>query len=340
MAKPKLDEITMKVFKEKMNAAYKRWADAGDPETGKRRTQTDFAKLVHTTQPTVSQWLLGKTYPSSDALEQICEVLGVPKDYFDLNSLGQEYLELYKTPEWSSWTVENQIKRYCELLGLDLNFLRAVVGLTDFDNLFPLWTPLVAERHADGFVGFKRMSPFNQYQLPEAGEVDDKYLQVLLPGKPGINNGEPKRVFLQRADLVFLRDLQDEFVFFIESMFRKRDAEMDKELREASRAALIQTDPSKHEWGYASVHLSEEQLKAIDSGAKAPTLGDLEKKVLEKREKDLFIDTDHGALKSIFQPGISIELSEESYKLRGYESKEAWEEAWKKAGGGPHPKKE
>ena len=44
-------------------------------------TQTKFAKMIQTTQDSVSLWELGKSYPDIEYVVRICNVFNVSADY-------------------------------------------------------------------------------------------------------------------------------------------------------------------------------------------------------------------------------------------------------------------
>lgn len=44
-------------------------------------TQTEFAKIIKTTQDSVSLWELGKSYPDIESVAKICKAFNVSADY-------------------------------------------------------------------------------------------------------------------------------------------------------------------------------------------------------------------------------------------------------------------
>lgn len=47
----------------------------------KNLSQTELAKLIKTTQDTVSLWELGKSYPSLDYIVELTKIFNVSSDY-------------------------------------------------------------------------------------------------------------------------------------------------------------------------------------------------------------------------------------------------------------------
>ena len=47
----------------------------------KKLSQTELAKLIKTTQDTVSLWELGKSYPSLDYIVELTKIFNVSSDY-------------------------------------------------------------------------------------------------------------------------------------------------------------------------------------------------------------------------------------------------------------------
>lgn len=52
-----------------------------DLRLSKKLSQTQLAKLIKTTQDTISLWELGKSYPSIDCVIELVKVFNVSADY-------------------------------------------------------------------------------------------------------------------------------------------------------------------------------------------------------------------------------------------------------------------
>lgn len=215
---------------------------------GKWNSQEDFGQVLDPNRPasrgSVSNWCKGKDIPTPDRLKQICEIFGVNEDYFKVDHLSPE--EKYKLSiEYMTKTGHEEIVPYCKEIGLDLLFVNAVRSLfgSDFDEVFPLWTP-IGENPKMG------MEPFERRR--------DKILATSAPMTDGLNifqmlvddleTEKKKRVItLSRADLSFLRDVQEEVREYIEFLFVKRSKDQKKEVEEANLQALVPIDDNQFE---------------------------------------------------------------------------------------------
>ena len=63
--------ITLPIIQERLVEAIKQ----------SNLSQTELAKRIGVTQPTVSQYLSGRALPALDTFARLCQVLDVPSDY-------------------------------------------------------------------------------------------------------------------------------------------------------------------------------------------------------------------------------------------------------------------
>lgn len=270
MPKPKTDETLLKLFAEAFSKDYLQYTNNG------QKSQDEVASDLHIGRSSVSQWLNAKQYPTPDNRKRICSLFGIPADSYEPRVLFDLYLKKYEDPKGIESILADEIIPYCNLLSLDLDFLRAIQKLVDFDSIFPYWSPIVSDREKF----YIRSNPFDTSR--EVKSNDNIFLQVVIAEDAQNPDSVKKRVFLQRADLVFLKEVQDAVKYGIESLFAKKRNDREAEVQAARRAAIkIQTDKEieRH-------YLSEAEMRLIDNGLNAPTLRQLQ----ELPEKEEWLD--------------------------------------------------
>ena len=140
-------------FQKQLKKFFETW-HGEDP---KKNTQGEFARQVceirhkktgekcPVTNSYVSEWLRGVWFPEM-YLPEIAEVLGVKEEDF----FFQTHDDFYKlSSEYMTKIGRGEISQFCDEIGLDLQFLyiiRKLLG-SNFDDMFPTWTPLEKDPH-------------------------------------------------------------------------------------------------------------------------------------------------------------------------------------------------
>lgn len=231
----KRSEISRSTWKKKFGEAYnKKWKSLG-----KGHTQQDFADEINQiktkkygTQGTldnrvVSKWMNG-TIPEKENIDCICTVLGLPTDYFEPNDR-----ELYGDSSKFITELGKRNVAFAKEIGLDLDLIKSLNGLIDFGKEFPLYTPICfnnpyvdyntdtveVKAGRDGeYWDHSNSAPMKR---DEEIDLDLGFLQFFRDGK---------RITLHRADLAYLREVQDQIVDFVEYLFYKRSKELEEEV--------------------------------------------------------------------------------------------------------------
>lgn len=270
--RPRISDDEKIARKRKLREELGKWQY---PSEGGRRSLNEFAEEFGVSRSLASQWISEdiKHYPPDHQIEPLCEFFGLPKGAFSADGFLSDPLRQYEMPSKANELTENTISPYCELLGLDSGFLKAVQNLTDFDNLFPVWSPMVY----DSKLIYKRKEPIEFAH--EAAQNKLGLFQIVLSDD---STGEQKRVFLNRADLVFLKEMQDTVKSVIKSLCIKKRNEMEREVQQARRKAItLQSEKS-----ICIRSLTDAEMRLIDKGLNAPTFTELK----EAQTKDGWID--------------------------------------------------
>ena len=118
-----------------------RWESAG-------KSGREFAKEIQNrteyspTRQTVSDWKRGKKLPSKEALEAICNVLGVDESVFQ--PFSHPYAMRRYTSAFSDSVDKAMAKKAKDEYGIDLTFYEGLKNIIpDFGSHFPLNAPLL-----------------------------------------------------------------------------------------------------------------------------------------------------------------------------------------------------
>lgn len=159
----------------------------------KGRTQESFGKLLYppASRQSVIKWSKGTDIPNPARLIQICKVLEVPDDYFDFDSA---HSDLYRKSSAYITEIGKASVQHANEIDLDLNFVKALHKITDFNSSFPL--------HADqaGCIPAK----------PAPIDKELSFLQI---------EREKQRVLLSDLDLDFLKTVQDKVIDYVQYLF-------------------------------------------------------------------------------------------------------------------------
>lgn len=152
----------------------------------------------------VSSWKNGKNGVPRKYMKEICEVLKVPKDRY----MSKTKDEKYASSSDCITEIGKNNRAYAMEIGLNLDLVRELSKLVDFDQLFPLYTPLRK---------FKR-----EVRHKDSAPIDSslRFLQIK-------RNGETYT--MHKADLMYLKEVQDKIVNFVKYLFYDRLLEMESE---------------------------------------------------------------------------------------------------------------
>lgn len=240
-------EARKKFFAKRFTVALEEWKRKNKEKGGKSDLQKSFALMIGVTDNMIPQYKSGKSYPRRGTIENIIKVLGVPDDYFTPTT----HDELY---EGSSEFITELGRRHVEFseeIGLDLNMVKALHSLLDWDTLFPQYSPII-EYRTDLLPEYKRQSDF-----AESAPIDPSldFLQIERDGQT---------LTLHRCDLAYLKEVQDKVVELVEFLFYKRHGEMEKEVEEVNRRTHLKTTDG----GEAFRPIHKDEMFEIDRFAK------------------------------------------------------------------------
>lgn len=196
-------------------AKFSKHFDVGKKE-GRWDTMT-FGSFLDppVTRQTVSKWLNGRSVPSDFYQKQLCKLFKVREDYFNTENSTHE--ERYQYDSAFITELGKDHVRFANRIDLDLDLVRALSNVIDFNEDLPLYTPI---DHAVWDDKEGRMIYDRVFDLAESAKVIDKDLQFLQLDRDG------KRIFLSRFDLAFLKEVQEEVINYIQFLFFKRKKEM------------------------------------------------------------------------------------------------------------------
>lgn len=235
-----------KYFFDKLNYYYDRWREKQKRE-GHRGSQSEFARLIEDLKrqepdktdeyaiygecryQNVSQWLNG-TYPNEYV-------------YFICKALGIEEADLYPRTNDEKWVHDveymnriqrEQIEPYTDKIGLDVEFLRGLRSLVDFESEFPLWTGINKKDHPytatpEESIGEYGIDP--ESILSDSAPMDDGVFQI-----ERTVDGKDRLITVGRVDLVYLRWVQREVKRYVRFLFSERRQNL---LDEVTRANEI-----------------------------------------------------------------------------------------------------
>ena len=257
----KTSDIGKQVWKDRFVKAYNmKWKSLGKSqkmfaeEINKVRTRGENGTIGTVSSQQVSKWLHG-TLPEFYNLDAICEVLELDIDYF-----SPTHEEEYRDSSQYITKVGKEHTVFSKEIGLDLDFLKGLHNVVDFDSLFPMYSPIVSD-NTDIMPVYKRLSNYADSAL-----IDDEldFLQVHKDGQT---------LTLHRCDLAYLREVQDKVSEYVEFLFSKRLKEMETEVEEVNRRTHFKLKDGGD--GYRPLR-HEERLK-VDRFAKY-AYGDTPKK--------------------------------------------------------------
>ena len=252
-------------FVKQFDKFFKEWKD----QDRKKNTQGEFARQIceirkqktgeqcPVTNSYVSEWARGKWFPDQ-YLPEIAEVLGVKEEEF----FFQTHDDFYKySSEYMTKVGRDEISQFCDDIGLDLRFLyiiRELIG-SDFDDMFPTWTPL--HQNPDLFSEDKYIRR-DRTIWSESAEMDPdvRVLQYIMRYE---EDGETKEKLIPftHQDLRFIKDVQNKVVDYIEFLMMKQG----KDLKREAKKATNRSQTKLKNGGIAFRPLNAEELNEIDT---------------------------------------------------------------------------
>ena len=245
MTKKSTNRDSRALFGAKFTEQFNKWKSQGE-----NRTEVSFGQLLDppASRVSVSKWCSGNNIPTPERLKQIRDIFGVPDDYFDTDNMTNEqkyhYSSVYMT-DFGKKHIE-----FAKMIGLDLDLIRALSHVVDFDGLFPLYAP-INEHMTSG--EYDRKVNFADSAHMEDVDEDLRFLQVDQDGK---------RVTFSRGDLAFLKEVQDQIVDFTEYLFYHRSKQMEEETKKFNQDRLEVTVDGKT----VSGSVKDDYLKKYDAG--------------------------------------------------------------------------
>ncbi len=172
-------------------------------------TQESFADLIGTTRKTVSNWMNAINYPQEKLLEAICQTLNVTEQELNVGTI-KEYL---KYDENFNEDVHRESKEYTDSIGLNSHFMKFMKENIS-DDIFPLWSTIVET----SFDTLGRKYDLEAFQ----SEGQNEFQRKLEDGKT---------VNLTYVDYMFMKDVQNEVISYIQFLCYKRKREMEEEVK-------------------------------------------------------------------------------------------------------------
>lgn len=226
------DKIPPKFFGKQFSKAFDKWKQEGEGRTQESFGRNEFTDIV--SRQTVNSWYKGRSVPDDDHMKQLIRIFGVPEDYFTIKDDSDAY---QGSSEFMTRVGEDVLFPYCEEIGLDLDFLRLLKDHMNFEEDFPLWRPIhtvFPNKLMDVDFGLEP-----ERALPESAPMEDPVLQI--ERKVEMEDGTmcDRLITMNRADLLFLRDVQQDVIEYVEFLFMKRARQMEEEPKELERRVRI-----------------------------------------------------------------------------------------------------
>ena len=221
MSRTEISQTEREIFGAKFSDLVNNWKQAA-PD-GEKRTNEILAKKLYTTRSSLQKWCSGDSLPSKVALDIICNFFKVPEDHFSLNTATPE--EKYKYVSSYATEIGKSNVEFAREIDLDLPLIRALSKLIDFDERFPIYSP-ISER--PGIL----QNNYKYNRLPHKktfAKNIDKDLNFLM-----LNNDDGKYI-MHKVDLAYLKEVQDQIITFVEYLFYKRSKEMEDEVSAFNR---------------------------------------------------------------------------------------------------------
>lgn len=217
MSRTQIPQSTREFFGARFSDLVANWKKAA-PE-GDVRTNEKLAKELYTTRSTIQKWCSGESIPASGVRSIICNFFKVPENYFDLDTA---------TPEEKYEHVSNYISEigksnieFAKEIGLNISLVRALSTIVDFDDLFPIYSPIVKRSGSlPSGITYDRLPKKKTF-----AKNIDKDLEFLKLNRSGDN------YIMHKVDLAYLKEVQDQLITFVEYLFHKRYKEMQEEVQ-------------------------------------------------------------------------------------------------------------
>lgn len=209
-------------------------------ETGKNNDEV--ATMLKTSRGSIQKWCVGDNIPKQETVEMICHVFGLPEDYFDMDNATHD--QLYKYSSIYMDKVAQEHVRFAKEHDLNLDLVRVLSNLIDFDNSFPLYGP-ISHKSMDPETGIIKYD--RDVNFMSAADIDDDlhFLQI---------NRNGRKITMSNGDLAFLKIVQDQIIQYIEFLFYKRSADMQEETRRFNDDLLVSKGtPEQPEHGYMKI---------------------------------------------------------------------------------------
>lgn len=213
----KVNQISKDYWLKRFGEAYQlKWKDEGKSQEAfanainRLREEKEANGIKGTCSPQqVSKWR-NNTVPSQENIALIIELLDLPADYFEPSKN-----DLYKNSSKYITEVGRKIICEAEEAGSDLDFVKGLRGVVDFDKHFPIYAPLAEQNPGDLLS-----TTYGRKTHAESAPIDKdlEFLQIRRNGKT---------ITLSLADLAFLREVQDEVARYVHYLFYKRAELMD-----------------------------------------------------------------------------------------------------------------
>lgn len=254
MGRTKTDNSKRAIFGAKFKTQFEKWQSEGDG-----RTQESFGEKIHppASRQSVMKWCRGVNIPTPDRIKQICGIFGLPEDYFDTGNATHE--EKYKYESAFVTQIGRDHVEFAKEEGLNLDLVRVLSTMVDFDNDFPLYSPI---NHWTIDSAGRKVYDRKVNHMDSAPIDIDEDLQFLQFNRDG------KRITLHKCDLAYLKEVQDEVVSFVEYLFYKRSKEMEKEVESFNNDLIVSYADSKGNITVEHKAVTEEYIRSHDRFAK------------------------------------------------------------------------
>ena len=160
--------------------------------------QADFSRNTGIHTNSLSRYRKGEAFPTPPALEAICKELGVDESIFYPQTLNDKlkYDEGFRY-QAAEWLVDEELKAI-QSLGISLQFYGMLRNIPNFKEIFPFAT-----------------TPKDTFEETCHGIPSSDHFH-------GFTMSNGKKAVITKADLSYIKQLEEEVTSFIEYQFYKK----------------------------------------------------------------------------------------------------------------------
>lgn len=201
----------------KFNELIQPWKEQ-QKSKGNDYSDKALANELQVSRQSIVNWKKGKEADKYNK-ERLCKFFGVDNDYFDLidSTDRWQFDEPFVTAK------ANDRSNYAREIGFDTRLLSVLRKLINFEEEFPIYSNIVQTNNKE----FIRNPNFLDSQTIQEEEL--KGLQIQHDGET---------ITLHNADLMFLKEVQDQVTQYVKFLFYERSKEMLAEIQRINKDYL------------------------------------------------------------------------------------------------------